>query len=81
MALVLSVVASGQAPSQSPSPAPAAAAPVSGPEQPIPYSHKLHAGKLAMSCEYCHTLSPSGDTFRIPQAALCMQCHQAIAVN
>ena len=24
------------------------------PYQPIPYSHKLHAGTLGMDCRYCH---------------------------
>lgn len=25
------------------------------PVQPVPYSHKLHAGDLGMDCRYCHT--------------------------
>lgn len=25
-----------------------------GPVQPIPFSHKIHAGKLNMACRYCH---------------------------
>ena len=24
------------------------------PVQPVPYSHKLHAGNLGMDCFYCH---------------------------
>ena len=24
------------------------------PEQPVPYSHKLHAGDLGIDCRYCH---------------------------
>ena len=24
------------------------------PEQPVPFSHELHAGKLGMDCAYCH---------------------------
>ena len=24
------------------------------PEQPVPYSHKLHAGQLGLNCFYCH---------------------------
>ena len=24
------------------------------PEQPVPYSHSLHAGQLGMDCRYCH---------------------------
>jgi predicted CXXCH cytochrome family protein len=53
----------------------------SGPEQPIPFSHKQHAGTLQLSCEFCHTPSKSGATLVIPQAAVCMQCHQAVATT
>jgi predicted CXXCH cytochrome family protein len=51
----------------------------SGPEQPIPFSHKQHAGTLQLSCEFCHAPSKSGATLVIPQAAVCMQCHQSVA--
>ena len=25
------------------------------PVQPVPYSHKLHAGQLGLDCYYCHS--------------------------
>ncbi|MBL7976122.1 MAG: cytochrome c3 family protein, partial [Candidatus Kapabacteria bacterium] len=25
------------------------------PQQPVPFSHKLHAGQLGMHCQYCHS--------------------------
>ena len=25
------------------------------PQQPIPYSHKLHAGQMGIDCYYCHS--------------------------
>ena len=25
------------------------------PKQPVPFSHKLHAGNLGMDCRYCHS--------------------------
>lgn len=56
-----------------------ASAAIQGPVQPIPFSHKVHAGTLQMGCEYCHTMTRSGDSLKIPQAHMCMQCHQAIA--
>jgi hypothetical protein len=69
-------------PQQAPSAAPAApAASDSGPEQPLPFSHKRHAGMLGLPCQTCHTPSPSGEAFRVPQGLACMQCHQAIAVD
>ncbi|MGB8477347.1 MAG: cytochrome c3 family protein [Acidobacteriaceae bacterium] len=49
--------------------------------QPVPFSHKEHAGMLKMPCEYCHTLSRSGETLLIPRASFCMQCHQTIATD
>ncbi len=52
-----------------------------GPEQPVPFSHKEHAGTLKMPCEYCHTMSRSGETLLIPRATFCMQCHQTIATD
>ncbi len=52
-----------------------------GPVQPVPFSHKEHAGKLKMPCQYCHTLSRSGETLMIPRASFCMQCHQTIATD
>jgi len=58
-----------------------AAASNSGPEQPIPLSHKLHAGTMSLRCQTCHTPSPSGEAFRIPQAPVCMQCHQTVATD
>ncbi len=48
------------------------------PVQPLPFSHKQHAGTLKLPCEFCHAPSRSGETVAIPQAAACMQCHQTI---
>ncbi len=52
-----------------------------GPVQPVPFSHKEHSGTQKMPCEYCHTLSRSGETLMIPRAPFCMQCHQTIATD
>jgi len=59
-------------------PAPAA---MEGPVQPIPFSHKQHAGTLQLPCEFCHTPSRTGETLKIPQAAACMDCHETMATN
>lgn len=55
--------------------------PLQGPVQPVPFSHKQHAGTLKMPCEYCHAPSRSGETVAIPRAPFCMQCHQTIATG
>jgi hypothetical protein len=77
---VCSALAMAQ-PAQLAAPASAPAAADSGPEQPLPFSHKLHAGGMSLPCQTCHTPSPSGEAYRIPQAPVCMTCHQTIATD
>ena len=55
--------------------------PQRGPEQPVPFSHKQHAGTLQLPCEFCHATSRSGETVAIPQTVLCMQCHQTMGTD
>lgn len=44
-------------------------------EQPIAYSHELHAGKLGMDCGYCHTNVAKSGIANIPNVSTCMGCH------
>jgi len=48
------------------------------PEQPIPFSHALHAGELGMDCRYCHTTVEKAAQAAIPPTATCMNCHSKI---
>lgn len=48
------------------------------PEQPIFYSHKVHAGINQISCLYCHTGPQEGKQANIPSVNVCMNCHMAI---
>jgi hypothetical protein len=48
------------------------------PEQPVPYSHALHAGELGMDCRYCHTTVERAGEAAIPPAATCMNCHTTV---
>jgi hypothetical protein len=45
------------------------------PVQPIDFSHRLHAGKLEISCVYCHFGADRSRHAGIPPASLCMNCH------
>ncbi|MCF7801899.1 MAG: cytochrome c3 family protein [Candidatus Marinimicrobia bacterium] len=45
------------------------------PVQPIPYSHKLHAGDLGMDCRYCHTGAEKSPVAMVPPTQTCMNCH------
>jgi len=48
------------------------------PQQPVPYSHALHAGELGIDCRYCHNTVEDAATAAIPPTATCMNCHQRI---
>ena len=48
------------------------------PEQPVPFSHALHAGELGMDCRYCHTTVESAAHAAVPPASVCMNCHERV---
>jgi len=48
------------------------------PEQPIYYSHKVHAGTNQISCQYCHIGVYQGKQATIPSVNICMNCHMSI---
>ena len=48
------------------------------PTQPVPYSHKLHAGEMGMDCRFCHSTVDKADFAAVPPAQTCMTCHTAI---
>ncbi|QDU66267.1 cytochrome c3 family protein [Engelhardtia mirabilis] len=48
------------------------------PTQPIPYSHKLHAGDLKIDCRYCHNTVEDAAHSAVPPTATCMNCHSMI---
>ncbi len=48
------------------------------PEQPIYYSHKVHAGTNQINCLYCHGGAQEGKQASIPSVNVCMNCHKAI---
>lgn len=48
------------------------------PEQPVPFSHQMHAGQLGMDCRYCHTTVESAAFAAVPATSICMNCHDAI---
>lgn len=45
------------------------------PNQPIAYSHKLHAGQMKIDCQYCHTGVTKGRHALVPSVNICMNCH------
>jgi len=49
------------------------------PEQPIKFSHELHAGVNKVNCQYCHSGAERSKHAGIPSANVCMNCHKAIS--
>lgn len=49
-----------------------------GPRQPIPFSHRVHAGTKEISCLICHPDAPTSDYAGIPGTETCMLCHSKI---
>ena len=45
------------------------------PEQPINYSHAIHAGDLGIDCQYCHVGADKSRHAMIPPTETCMNCH------
>ena len=48
------------------------------PEQPIKFSHKIHAGDNEIACQYCHNSVEKSRHAGIPTVNVCMNCHKGI---
>ncbi len=48
------------------------------PEQPIKFSHKIHAGDNEIACQYCHNTVEKSRHASIPSVNVCMNCHKGI---
>lgn len=51
------------------------------PQQPIRFSHVVHAGALQMECIYCHHQAEKGPYAGIPSVELCMGCHGQVKTD
>jgi hypothetical protein len=49
------------------------------PAQPIPFSHRQHAGDLKLDCRFCHFNAERGKHAGVPPMSVCMSCHGVIA--
>lgn len=48
------------------------------PEQPIKFSHVIHAGQNQIDCQYCHTGVEKSKHAYIPSVTVCMNCHKYV---
>jgi cytochrome c553 len=45
------------------------------PDQPIKFSHAVHAGQNKTDCNYCHYTAKTGKSAGIPSVSICNNCH------
>ena len=50
-------------------------------QQPINFSHKVHAGDFKIACEYCHSYARAAAVAGIPSVERCMGCHKITAAD
>lgn len=48
------------------------------PEQPVPFSHALHNGKMGIDCRYCHNHVEEAAHSNVPTTEVCMNCHSRV---
>ena len=48
------------------------------PVQPVPFSHRLHAGTLGLDCRYCHDTVERAAFAAVPPTATCLTCHRQV---
>ena len=51
------------------------------PEQPINFSHKIHAGEFEIPCMYCHIQARRSISAGVPSVNKCVNCHKSIATE
>ncbi|MBI2842326.1 MAG: cytochrome c3 family protein [Armatimonadetes bacterium] len=49
-----------------------------GPAQPVPFSHRIHAGTKDISCFFCHQYATVSANAGIPSVEKCLLCHNVI---
>ncbi len=52
-----------------------------GPEQPIPFSHRVHAGVKAIQCQFCHPYVGRSIHPGLPPVEKCLYCHKYVIAN
>ena len=55
--------------------------PGTSPEQPIDFSHKIHAGDFEIPCLYCHVQARRSISAGVPSVNKCVSCHSEVATE
>ncbi len=48
------------------------------PDQPIKFSHLIHAGQNKTDCRYCHFTADFSKSANIPSVNVCLNCHNVV---
>jgi hypothetical protein len=48
------------------------------PDQPIKFSHSVHAGQNKIDCQFCHNSAEFGTSAGIPSLSVCLNCHMVV---
>ncbi len=48
------------------------------PDQPVKFSHLVHAGQNMIDCLYCHSGAEFSKSAGIPAASVCLNCHMIV---
>lgn len=51
------------------------------PDQPLPFSHELHAGTHKIDCKYCHVAVETSRHSSVPSMNICMNCHLTVGLD
>jgi hypothetical protein len=54
-------------------------APLKNVVQPIPFSHRIHAGINKIPCEFCHEYARRSENSGVPPIERCEGCHSGVA--
>jgi len=55
--------------------------PGTSPEQPIAFSHRIHADENEIPCLYCHVQARRSISAGVPSVNKCMGCHNEVATD
>jgi hypothetical protein len=55
--------------------------PGTSPEQPIAFSHRIHAGDNEIPCMYCHVQARRSISAGVPSVNKCVGCHNVVATD
>src|SRR5512137_1124295 len=52
-----------------------------GPQQPVSFSHRIHAGVKEIDCRFCHPFVERSQHAGLPPVEKCFFCHEYVIPN